>query len=67
MLEYLVHRWWNCLGRIRRCGPVGGGVSLGQALRFQKPRLFPVCSLCPQLSDQDMSSDTVPLFCHHVL
>ena len=36
------------MGRIRRCGLVGGGVSLGAALRFQKQNLFPV-SLCAVL------------------
>jgi hypothetical protein len=29
MFECLVPSWWNCLGRIRRCGLFGGGVSLG--------------------------------------
>lgn len=28
-------RWWNCLGRLKRCGFVGEGVSLGAG--------FPVC------------------------
>lgn len=31
--------WWNCLKRIRRCSLVKGGVSLGWALRLQKPTL----------------------------
>lgn len=25
--EYLISSWWNCLGRIRRCGFVEGGAS----------------------------------------
>jgi hypothetical protein len=29
MFEYLVPSWWDCLGRIRRCGLLGGGVLLG--------------------------------------
>jgi hypothetical protein len=28
--------WWNCLGRIRRCGLVGGGVVLGVSLEVPK-------------------------------
>ena len=32
---------WNCLGTIRRCGLVGGGVSLFEwGLRFQKTQTF---------------------------
>ena len=23
--KYLVYSWWHCLGRVRRCGLVGGG------------------------------------------
>ena len=29
LFECQVPSWWNCLGRIRGCGLVGGGVSLG--------------------------------------
>jgi hypothetical protein len=32
--KHFVSSWWNCLGRIRGCGLVEGGVSLGQTLRF---------------------------------
>jgi len=38
VFECLVPSWWNCLGRIRRCGLVEEGVSLGWTLKFQKPR-----------------------------
>jgi hypothetical protein len=27
MFEHLAACWWNCLGRIRRCGLVGGGIT----------------------------------------
>lgn len=32
MFECLVPSWWNCLERIRRCGLIGGAVSLEVAL-----------------------------------
>jgi len=28
IFEYLAPRWWDYLGRIRRSGLIGGGVSL---------------------------------------
>jgi hypothetical protein len=28
MFEYLVPSWWNCLGKIRRCGLIRGGIGL---------------------------------------
>lgn len=28
MLECFIHSQWNCLGRIRKCGLIGGGVLL---------------------------------------
>lgn len=37
MFEYLAPSWWGCLGRIRMCGTVGGGVSLRWAWKFQSP------------------------------
>jgi hypothetical protein len=34
-------RWWNCVERIRRCGLVGGGVSLGVDFEVSKiPMVF---------------------------
>jgi hypothetical protein len=58
--------WWNCLGRIRRCGFVGGSESLGGELESSKvqaslclsvsvslslpPSLPPSLSLLPSLS-----------------
>jgi hypothetical protein len=32
--------WWNYLGRIRRCGLVGEGMSLGAGFGIQKPMPF---------------------------
>ena len=29
IFDYLVPRWWNCLGRVRRGNFIGGGMSLG--------------------------------------
>jgi hypothetical protein len=53
IVEHLVRSWWDCLGRIRRCGLVGGGVSLGTGFEVSKDsyhshHLF----LCLQLMDQ---------------
>jgi hypothetical protein len=31
IFEYLGPSWWNCLGRIRRCGLIERGVSLAVA------------------------------------
>ena len=39
MHEYLFCSW-NYLGRVRRCGLFGGGVSLVMGLRFQKKLSF---------------------------
>ena len=33
---HLVPSWLNCLGRIRRCGALGGGVSLGESFKVWK-------------------------------
>lgn len=45
--EHLVSGWWSHLGRIRRCGFVERGVSLGAGLGlgFQKSMAFTVSSL----------------------
>lgn len=59
MFECLVPRDWKCLGRMRSI-LVGGGVSLGVSLRFQKSVAVPVplsvpFSLYPsQPADQDI-------------
>ena len=51
----------NCLGRIRRCGLVGGGLSLGLNFqRFQKPT--PGQSLF--LLSVDMCHASLPAYCH---
>lgn len=53
-------RWRSCLGRIRRCGGVGGGVSLGVALKCQKPVPFSVVPpLLPPSSFSQRSSQGV--------
>lgn len=37
MLQHFVLHWRKCLGRIRKCGLIGEGVSFFEALRIQKP------------------------------
>lgn len=39
--EYSVPHWWNCLGGIRKCGPVGRGVSLGMDNEVSKAHVIP--------------------------
>jgi hypothetical protein len=50
IFECLAIREWHYLRRIKRCGLVGGSVSLG-ALRFQKLKLVPLAysSCCLQI------------------
>jgi hypothetical protein len=43
--EYLIPNWWNCLGRLRRCGLAGGGVSLGVNFEITRPSQLSSC-LC---------------------
>lgn len=51
---------WNCLGRVRRCGLIGGGVSGDWlALSFQSHSM----SLCLMTVPQDLSSQ--PLLQRH--
>lgn len=50
-------------GRIRRCGFVGGGVSLGVDFGFSKAQTFPISFLCPLLLDKDVCSQL--LLQHH--
>ena len=62
--ECLGHSGWNCLGRIRRCGLAGGGVSLTVSFEVSKamptPHLFPShnsqWALWVLLEDKDASS-----------
>lgn len=52
----LVTREWNCLRRIR-CGPVGGSMILGWALRCQKPICqVPSLSLCYSITEEHSST-----------
>jgi hypothetical protein len=49
---------WNCLRRIRRirrCGLVGGGVSLGVELEVSKVHVHPSVSLCLLPVEQDVA------------
>lgn len=62
------------LGRIRRCGPIEGGVSLETGLRFQKPPtisnaqlLTPACRPECELSAAAPAACHMPLFHHHKL
>ena len=50
MLEDLVLSWWYCLGRIKGCGLVGGGVPLGEGIEVSKD-YGPQCILCLLLAD----------------
>jgi hypothetical protein len=57
MFGCLVLSWWNYVGRIRRCGFVGGGVSLEVDFEFSKDScrfltlsLSPACALRCELS-----------------
>jgi hypothetical protein len=42
--------WWNCIGRIRRCGLVGGHFSLEQHLYFNNPCMPFSVLLCASCS-----------------
>ena len=44
-VQYLLASSCNCLGRIRKCGLVGAGVSLGLGLEVSKVSAFPRDSL----------------------
>lgn len=65
-LEYLVSRWWNCLGRMSMCSLDRGGVSHTQegvifgiskySCHSQSLFLFPSLFLCLVAMDQDGSS-----------
>lgn len=56
---------WNCLGRNRRCGLVGGGLLWGMVLGFQKTHaiLRVLSSCCSQLLLQ--SPVAMPFLYHH--
>jgi hypothetical protein len=45
MIEYLVPSWWTYLERIRRCGLVRGGASLGVGFEVSKIHAILVSSL----------------------
>ena len=46
MFGCLVPTWWNCLGRIRRCGFIGGGMLLGIDFEVSKDLCDSQCALC---------------------
>ena len=54
MFEYSVSRWWTCLGRIGRCGFVGGGVLLAGGFGISKSQANPSYSFLPCDEDQDV-------------
>ena len=55
MFDYLVPIWWNCLGRVRRCGCIRGGLVAGGVFEVSKPQAIPIAlSLCLLLVDKDM-------------
>lgn len=53
---------WNCLGRMRKCGLVGGSVSLGTD--FEVSKALTISALSPVLVHPDGSSQL--LLQHHV-
>ena len=55
MFECLVPSWWNCLGRIGRCGLRERGVSLGVGFEDSKDWCHSQCVLCPVLVVQDVN------------
>lgn len=55
IVKCLVPNWWNCLGGIRRCGIVGGIVSLGVGVAVSKAHIGPAflsLSLGLQVTDR---------------
>lgn len=54
-LKYL-NSWWNFLGRVKRCGFVGRGISLGADSEVSKTYTIPSMSLCFMAASQDVSS-----------
>lgn len=69
----LVPCWWNSFRKDWGCGLVGGGESLGLALRFQKFMSVPVSVILPawclwsgcELSDTaQAASACLPVSCH---
>lgn len=57
MFEHLVSSWWNCLGKIRRCGLVGIGV--GRGCEVSKAHAIPSYHSLPVHTDQDVSCQLV--------
>ena len=64
VFECLVLSWWNCLGRIRRCGLVEV-CHWEWALRSQRSILFPVNSLCLMFVDLFVTLNAMLLVCCH--
>lgn len=56
IFEYLVPSWWNSLGRARRYGLIGRGMSLGMGFEVSKAQFIPISFLCFLLVDKDVSS-----------
>lgn len=64
IFECLVHSWWNCLERMRRCGLVGRGMSLAASLEVSQIDAILVSSLSDLwLLSQHVSSQL--LLSHH--
>lgn len=64
--EYLVHRWWPCLGMARRCVLARGSVSLGAGFEASKASICSLCSVFPSCGwPRELSalSATMPRVC----
>ena len=60
IFDYLVPNWWNYMGSMR-CSLMGGGISLGWALRIQETCIIPSVSFFNFLfEDQDLT-DLIPI------
>lgn len=56
LLESLVLRWWSYLEKIRTCGLIGKGVSLGMDFDISKDLCRTRCALCLLLAVRDVNS-----------
>lgn len=68
MFEYLVSSWWNCFGRIRKCGLAGEGVSQRAVCGVSKVLYHSLCSLPPAYGSKCGPSDApanMPATCCH--
>lgn len=63
VLQYVVPTWWNCLGRIKKYGLIGGGVPLGVGLGVSRPMPFQVCSRLPFCGSKCEFSAVAPASC----